>query len=158
MTTKNPRPKKLSQRDRDLQRLIKAGYSPSVLAHTLDVPIERIMRLPGAAGIRATVEDDELRSGVRALGWKAIERANQYMDPRHGSVQQQLAIAMRLVAPMMKTLVGDDPKDIEEMRDNFTSLMKEVRVGWEAGRSRARADDPDERRIPREDAPELGAD
>lgn len=73
-------------------------------------------------------EDEELAAGARELARSALVEGFKILD--NGRPQDKIALIKQLVTPMMRTLGTEDGSatQLDRMRDDFATLMEEVRA------------------------------
>lgn len=105
-------------------KLLEAGYHPTTIALTLDIPIEECLEV--AQGRREHVAvDDELRQGIRVLAFRTLEEAMRILD--EGTPQMKMQLISKFGGDMARVLGKDDPNKLKNLRNDFYELMKEVR-------------------------------
>lgn len=110
-----------------IAQLADAGYAPTTIALTLDVPIQTVIAaIPGQRKMVAAA-DELLQDAMRALAWRTIQEAARILD--EGTPQMKMAIITKFGGQMNQVLGRQEPNEIENLREDFYKLMAEVREG-----------------------------
>lgn len=110
-----------------LEKLLNAGYQPTLLARILDVDLDNVRSMTPKTRQQYAPSLEELREAIRVVAWQAI--AQMQATFTSGTHEQKMRLAQGLLAPMVRQAIAqaDAPKELEELRADFESMMEEMR-------------------------------
>ncbi len=116
----------MAENDEIIERLLGAGYDPSMLANTLDLPIEDVLALVPADRRSQAVADAALQNAMRALAWRTVEEAMMILD--EGTVPIKLKLIQKLAGDLGRAITVADHDEMEDLRNDFRALTSELRA------------------------------
>lgn len=106
-----------------IEKLLLHGFSPRAIADALSVPLATVIDIvPDTPLFEAS--DDDLRTGLRVLAWRAIETALEVFN--EGTYREKTNLARALVTPAFYALNKSETenKEIAELRAKLTVLLE----------------------------------
>lgn len=131
-----------------IRALLNAGYAPTTICVTLDIPMDEITPLLSEDERRTQLRDDAmLRDAMRVLASRVIEEALRVMD--EGTPNDKMTLITKFGGQMSRVLGQQEADSMKELREDVAAMMSEMRQGALGG-----GDGPDPDGEPTEDQDE----